>query len=88
MVTIEIEEDVTIEVDLTVSHLGSPPSWNEWDGGDPGDPPEFEVEEIRLVDEDRPLTKAEAVNMLGYTVEQFEERLVTEVDRVVAEDFR
>ena len=40
-----------IEYHLTVTgklSAPTPPSWNEWDGGDPGDNGEIEVQSVRL----------------------------------------
>ncbi|MBD3262035.1 MAG: hypothetical protein GF334_10295 [Candidatus Altiarchaeales archaeon] len=89
-ITIEMDEDYMLEIDVTVEHLGSGPTWSEWDGGHPGDPIEYKITEIRLqLEEDDeepdpgPLTKEQACKYLEYTVEEFDDRLYREVEDAI-----
>jgi hypothetical protein len=89
-ITIEMDEDRMIEVEVKLTYLGCPPSW-EWDGGHPGDPMEFKIKEIRLhpdeveelPEDPGPMSKMDALVLLGYTVEEFDNRLQQEVESTV-----
>lgn len=91
--TVEMEGIYVLEVEVEIEGLGSSPSW-DWDGGDPGDPLEFKILDIRLhPDEKKPpgfpdsLSKKEASIALDLdcTVEEFETRLYKKVDEAVAD---
>jgi len=88
LITIEMEEEWMLEIDVEITYLGCAPSWSEWDGGHPGDPIEFEIKDIRihpdelvdLPEDPGSMTKEEGASWLEYTVEEFDDRLYKEVE--------
>jgi hypothetical protein len=87
-ITIEMDEERMLEIDVEITYLGCPPSFSDWDGGHPGDPLEYEIKDIRvhpdelvdLPEDPGSMTKEEAAAFLDYTVEEFDKRLDREVN--------
>lgn len=82
--TVELDEEGTfLEITVEITYLGHPPSWDDWDGGHPGETTEFEIQTIRLYNlnsDGEEIPKEKALVFLGYSEEEFEGRLQKEVE--------
>ena len=60
--------DASLTIRAFCTYEGTAPSWG-WDGGDPGDPPEWEIESVTLDDSAETEVSPEWVQALGLSQE-------------------